>query len=253
MKIRQLLGQPASERLQKWLLPPIEWNQVTYGKLVLRHLRSTTQWLDVGCGWRVLGKDLDPMENLLLGSAGRVVGIDPEFASLSKHRNLKLRCVSHMKALPFSAGSFDLVTSNMVVEHLPDPRSAFADVARVLRPGGLFILHTPNLVNYAVFLNHTLGRWLPRDWVLRAIKQGERREAQDVFPTFYRANSARHLNALAKSVGLSVESLSALPPPQPFSRFFAPLALVQILLMRLMLTKPFRGYGATLLVAIRKP
>ena len=252
MKLRQLLGTPASLRLQKWLLPPIEWNQETYGKLVLGYLTAGTWWLDVGCGWRMLGKDLDGLEDQLLGAAGLAVGTDPELASLAKHRNLKRRCVSRMEALPFRAGSFDLVTCNMVVEHLADPQSAFADAVRVLRPGGRLVLHTPNLRNYAVFLNHTVMRRLPRAWMLRAIKQGEGREAEDVFPTFYRANSASKLEALAKSLGLSVESLRALPPPQPFLRFFAPLALVQILMMRLMLTRPFSGYGATLLVAMRK-
>jgi SAM-dependent methyltransferase len=39
-------------------------------------------------------------------------------------------------ALPFADGSFDLVLSQAVLEHVPDPQRALDEMARVLRPGG---------------------------------------------------------------------------------------------------------------------
>jgi SAM-dependent methyltransferase len=45
--------------------------------------------------------------------------------------------------LPFEAGGFDLVVSFSVFEHLHDYRRALSEVARVLRPGGLFLLGMP--------------------------------------------------------------------------------------------------------------
>jgi SAM-dependent methyltransferase len=40
-------------------------------------------------------------------------------------------------------GAFDLVTSTEVFEHVPDDRRAFAEVRRVLRPGGLLVFTVP--------------------------------------------------------------------------------------------------------------
>jgi ubiquinone/menaquinone biosynthesis C-methylase UbiE len=40
------------------------------------------------------------------------------------------------KVLPFPAGRFDMVMSNSLVHHLPEPRLFFSEVARIIRPGG---------------------------------------------------------------------------------------------------------------------
>lgn len=45
----------------------------------------------------------------------------------------------------FEAGSFDVVTAWAVFEHLHDPAGAFAECARLLRPGGHLVLQVPNL------------------------------------------------------------------------------------------------------------
>ncbi len=45
--------------------------------------------------------------------------------------------------LTFADGSFDLVTSTEVFEHVPDDRRGFAEVRRVLRPGGAFLFTVP--------------------------------------------------------------------------------------------------------------
>lgn len=46
--------------------------------------------------------------------------------------------------LPFADGSFDLVLSNEVIEHVADDRAALAEMARVLRPGGRMVIFCPN-------------------------------------------------------------------------------------------------------------
>ncbi len=44
----------------------------------------------------------------------------------------------------FGEATFDLAVSLEVLEHLPEPRPHLAELARVLRPGGLLLLTTPN-------------------------------------------------------------------------------------------------------------
>lgn len=48
-------------------------------------------------------------------------------------------CQADVRSLPFEPASFDLVIGAHVFEHLPDPVVAFADIKRVLRPGGWLV------------------------------------------------------------------------------------------------------------------
>ena len=49
--------------------------------------------------------------------------------------------------LPYADASFDLVTCTEVIEHLEHYRAALREMARVLRPGGVLIVTTPNVLN----------------------------------------------------------------------------------------------------------
>jgi len=49
--------------------------------------------------------------------------------------------------LPYANASFDLVTCTEVIEHLEHYRATLREVNRVLRPGGVFVVSTPNVLN----------------------------------------------------------------------------------------------------------
>jgi ubiquinone/menaquinone biosynthesis C-methylase UbiE len=69
--------------------------------------------------------------------------------------------VCDVEALPFAAERFDSVFCFETIEHVPSPRRALAELARVLRRGGRLFLSTPNYFNvwllYRVYLR-LLGR-----------------------------------------------------------------------------------------------
>jgi len=52
--------------------------------------------------------------------------------------------VSPAESLPFLSGSFDVVFSHEVIEHVADDRAAVAEMARVARPGGRIAIFAPN-------------------------------------------------------------------------------------------------------------
>lgn len=69
------------------------------------------------------------------------------------------------QALPFADAGFDLVISNHVIEHTADPALHLSEIQRVLRPGGIVYLATPNRLWPREF--HTrllLLHYLPAGW-----------------------------------------------------------------------------------------
>lgn len=62
--------------------------------------------------------------------------------------------------LPFPDGSFDVVLTYETIEHVPWPEEYVRELARVLKPGGTFVLTTPSLLWEPV---HLLSGWLHLD------------------------------------------------------------------------------------------
>jgi len=50
-------------------------------------------------------------------------------------------------ALPYADDCFDLITFTEVIEHVENHRAVLREIARVLRPGGLVVITTPNILN----------------------------------------------------------------------------------------------------------
>jgi len=244
------LGRKVTWQLQRRILPHLRWNQEIWGETIRQYLTYPVRWLDAGCGWQLLAKGLDPLENELVSLARFVVGVDLDVPHLCKHANISRRICASLDCLPFSDASFDLVTCNMVVEHLPAPFTPFQEMSRVLVPGGTLLVHTPNTWNYLVFANILAKKILPRSVILKLIHDS--REEDDIYPTCYRANNARALRNLGESVNLQPECVRFLTHPQPYSRFFAPAAFFELLLMRATMTRPLDRFGATIVMVFRK-
>jgi SAM-dependent methyltransferase len=182
------------------------WRPATevYANLVRTYLRPGSVLLDLGCGRGGLVEQLGhPLS--------QIVGIDPDLSSLREHRLPLPRAQAISHRLPLAAGSVDLAFSSWVLEHLPAPQADFAEISRVLRPGGTFIFLTPNKEHPLALLNRFLGRLSHLQGLLVNRLYG--RAGADTFPTWYRANSPRDLRALATGAGLQPVSLEAIADP----------------------------------------
>jgi ubiquinone/menaquinone biosynthesis C-methylase UbiE len=244
------LGRKVTWRLQRRILPHLQWNQEIWGGTVAKYLAHPIRWLDAGCGWHLLGPDLDQLENELVSLAKIVVGVDLDFRHLRKQANISRRICASLDPLPFPDASFDLITSNMVIEYLPDPLTTFREMSRVLAPEGAPMVHTPNTRNYLVFSNIVAKKLLPRPMVLKLVQ--DNRAEDDIYQTYYRANNTRALRKLGESVRLRPEFVRFLTHPQPYTRFFAPVAFFELLIMRATMTYPFDRFGATIAMVFRK-
>jgi arsenite methyltransferase len=96
--------------------------------------------LDLGCG---AGTDL-LVAAQKVGPAGRAIGVDMTAAMLDRAResaaqmglaNVELH-ESLIESLPLADASVDVVISNGVIDLVPDKEAVFAEIDRVLRPGG---------------------------------------------------------------------------------------------------------------------
>ena len=137
--------------------------------------------VDLGCGSGVM------LAEVLQAKAGWTgFGLDISRASvayarrLAEHKRVGRR--SHFQRcniadLPFVTGSVDLVIASEVIEHLPEPRAALTEIARVLAPGGFLVLTVPVESHTPAHMNSLTN------------------EAE--------------FNALCREAGLSVQSLSS--------------------------------------------
>ncbi len=172
--------------------------------VVQRWITKDSAVLDLGCG-RTGG-----IERFWNG-ARLAVGIDPDLESLRDRANELpvLRGVGDH--LPFAGGTFDLVVSVWVFEHLDAPARVFAEAARVLRAGGHFVFLTPNAMNPLIVANRVgqVAPWLQHRLVSNIYGRGK----GDTFAVRYRANTTARLRKLARATGFNVMELRVIPDP----------------------------------------
>ncbi len=198
-----------------------DWRPATevYADLVRSFLTPTARLLDLGCGRGGLVEQLvDSSQKAVVSSQKaevRVrywVGVDPDVASLREHRLVGLpRLAGLSDRLPFRSASFDLIFCSWLLEHLSRPLPTFAEIGRVLRPGGAFVFITPNGRHPLALLNHALGRVAQvQGWLVSGLYG---RSAADAFPTTYQANTNDQLHRLAQASDLHLSQLHTIPDP----------------------------------------
>lgn len=122
-------------------------------------LTSRGRLLDVGCG-----------TGLFLEAASargwEVAGVELSMTAAAEARRRvgERVAVGTLEEAKFSDDTFDVVTLWEVIEHVPQPVKLLSEVRRVLRPGGVLLLSTPNgrslfhrIAHWSYIL--TLGRW----------------------------------------------------------------------------------------------
>jgi len=218
-------------RLAQRFYPGYRSPKIAYQELLDQQVNESTVWLDIGCGKRLCSDD---RLNEELPRRGRLtVGCDRD-PYLSKHSSIQNLVICDAAALPFRDRTFNLVTSSMVFEHLEDPGAVFREVARISQAGGTFAVFTPNRFNYAMLVAaltpyrfHLLWKKLSYYFARREWRDFE----EEMFPTFYRANSRRALRVLGAGAEFDEQRLEYVALAHSFG-FVTPLYVASLLFER---------------------
>lgn len=115
--------------------------------------------LDIGCLWGLF----------VMRAAKRgyqAEGVEPMFEAAEYGRRAGLRVFSGtLGEAAFPPEAFDVVTLLDVLEHLVAPPRELAECWRVLRPGGLLVVGTPNLAGFLPGVSALVHRAAGRNWV----------------------------------------------------------------------------------------
>lgn len=116
-----------------WILPQRLWQRRRY-HLITGLLEPSGEILDVGCG-----------SSKILESIPAGVGLDVSMRKLRYRRALGNDLVAAtLFALPFRSKSFDQLICSQVIEHVPRDEVFLHEFHRVLKPGGILIVGTPD-------------------------------------------------------------------------------------------------------------
>lgn len=123
------------------------------GAFFLPHLKPGIQVLDCGCGPGTITRDIARRI-----APGHVTGLDFNLSQVERAtrdaaaadlRNVEFR-QGNVYELPFAENTFDAVFSHALLEHLREPAKAAAEFLRVLKPGGMLGVCTPDWGGFLV-------------------------------------------------------------------------------------------------------
>lgn len=138
----------------------LDANRLDYGLAIISGQRAKITYpdyrtngvlLDIGCS---NGRHLKTMSRL----GWNCVGVETNDIAVEQCRAARLT-VHHglLEDAAFPAGHFDAITARHLLEHVSDPKGFLSEVFRILKPGGQFMLETPN--------SDAVGRrWLKHAW-----------------------------------------------------------------------------------------
>jgi SAM-dependent methyltransferase len=112
------------------------------------------RWLDVGCGTGALTSAVTTRCRPQL-----MVGVDrswafAEVAAAAIAPGRGVTAVADAQALPFRDATFDAAAGGLVLNFLPDPTAALAELVRTVRPGGLIGAYVWDYAEGMAFLRH---------------------------------------------------------------------------------------------------
>ncbi len=191
------------------------WDNLRFRKMLEDQIRTEDRLLDFGAGRGYVATM--NFRRLVCHAAGVDVSED---VFLNPHLD-EAKLIQAGGGIPYDDDSFDVVISSNVLEHIEQPEIAFAEIARVLRPGGRFIAKTPNSRHYMPLV----ARLTPTSFH-KYFNRLRGRKIEDTFPTVYACNTPGAIKRLVAMSGLEVHRIDLWEGRPEYLRIFAPLYLL---------------------------
>lgn len=122
------------------------------------------------------------------GRVRRIYGVDVDPVVLANPSLDEAFVLDRAGRIPLPDESVDVILSDWVFEHLPDPAATVGEFTRILRSGGWVCARTPNRWHYQYLASRLIpDRFHAR--VLSVVQEG--RKEMDVFPKHYLLNDRR--------------------------------------------------------------
>lgn len=203
---------------------------------------QTQVLLDAGCGRTA------PVLQKYLGRVPRLIGVElVDFTDVPPGIEMHN---ADLARLPLEDASVDLIISRSVFEHLTDPVAVYAELRRVLRPGGRIVFLTANFWDYGT----QVARLVPNRFHAKVVRAVEGRPEEDTFPTAYKTNTKADIHRLADGAGLEVERIDYLNQYPNYLMFNGLLFAVGMAFERLTThIEALKGLRGWVLVTLAKP
>ena len=224
--------------------PRFEGGTLPFYRLCRENILPHSRILEIGAG------PTNECSRTLSG-IGHVTGVDID-PNVKNNQFLPQAVVYDGRKMPFDDASFDACVSNFVLEHVEYPFEHFREVGRVLRPGGVYCLRTPNLYHYVSMF----ARLLPHSVHLLVANRlrGMAEDAHDPYPTWFRSNTRGKLRKLCSMAGLGEPAITMLEPEPAYGRIHPLLFYTFMGYERLVNSSAmFQGVRITMLLVARKP
>jgi SAM-dependent methyltransferase len=169
----EICGKMRDRENRLWKAAKIKYAITSLSRYSVETL-SRSLCVDVGCSSGVMTNQLAPLFEQTLGL---------EYDRIALHHLDKMETPAAAFArgdamnLPLGDETADVIICSQVYEHVPDDRQLFAELYRILKPGGMIFLSGPNrLFPWEFHYSLPFFHWLPRplaNLVLRMLGRGD--------------------------------------------------------------------------------
>ncbi len=148
--------------------------QVAHEFLNWLNVPAGSRWLDVGCGAGALSQAI-----LDLASPGHITGIDrsADFVAFACERVRAERvqfAVGDAQALPIKSGTCQAVVSSLMLNFIPEPRRAVAEMARIVKSSGVVAAYVWDYADKMELLRYFWDAAAALDPLAHALDEGWR-------------------------------------------------------------------------------